>query len=212
MMLEAERAWVVRYARRLVPDGLAVGTGGNLSTRVGALIAITPRGLPYEKLTPGLVCVVDRDGLVVDGKLAPSTELPMHLAAYRTVQAAAAVVHTHSPFATALSTAVDELPAVHYLIAELGGPIRVARYATPGSEELAHEMAEGFRDRRAVILQNHGAITIGENLERAYERAILLEWLCTVYARARMLGDPRTLDGAELARVTELLAGYRQSL
>ncbi|HEX2258747.1 MAG TPA: class II aldolase/adducin family protein [Actinomycetota bacterium] len=210
MLLAAERRLVARFARRLVPDGLAVGTGGNLSARLGDLLAVTPRGLAYEDLVPELVCVVDLKGVVVEGELAPSTELPMHLAAYDTTDALA-VVHAHSPFATSLSAVAAELPAVHYLVAEFGGPVPVAPYATPGTEALARVMAEGFRERRAVILQNHGTIVVGDSLERAYDRAILLEWLCALYARARMLGDPRVLDRMEIAQVANLLGKYRQS-
>ena len=209
MLLTAERELVSGFARRLVPEGLAVGTSGNLSTRAGDFLAITPRGLAYDDLTPEMVCVVDLEGALIEGELAPSTELPLHLAAYRSTEAAA-LVHAHSVFATALSAVALELPAVHYLVAELGGAVPFVPYATPGSEELARNLAEGLSNRHAVILQNHGTVAIGDGLAQAFERAILLEWLCAVYTRARLLGDPRTLDSEEIGRVADLLSGYRQ--
>src|SRR2546423_12971289 len=87
---------------------------------------------------------------------------------------AAAVVHTHSPFATTLGTLIEELPPIHYLISLLGGPVRVAPYATPGSAELADHMAKALEGRSAALLGNHGTITTGDTLAKAYSRALLL--------------------------------------
>ncbi len=210
MLLAEERLRLVELSRRLRPDGLVTGTAGNLSVRSGDRIAVTPSSIAYDELTPASMCVVSLDGRLLDGKLQPTTELPMHLAVYRSTSAAGAV-HTHSPFATAISTVLDELPAVHYLIASLGGPVRVAPYATPGSEEIARAMLEGLEDRHAVILQNHGAIAVGETLDGAYERALLLEWLCALYHRARCIGDPKLLSDEEIEHVARLMADYGRS-
>lgn len=207
--LDDARRDLVSFGRRMGPDGLATLTSGNLSCRVGDLVAVTPRGVDYERTEPGHICIVDLDGRPVDAALGPSTELPMHLTVYRLTHAAA-VVHTHSPLATALGTVVDELPPVHYLVALLGGPVRVAPYATPGSDELAEHMGAGLAGRSAVLLGNHGAITVGDTLEQAYGRAVLLEWLCGVYYRARLMGEPRLLADEEIAKVGRLLEHYLQ--
>ncbi len=204
MILREERELVTRYAKRLRPDGLAVLTAGNVSARAGELIAITPTSLDYDVVTPELVCVVDLAGTVVEGSLPPSTEVPMHLAAYDASQAGA-VVHTHSPFATALSTIVDELPPVHYLLAELGGPVRVAPYATFGTEQLANHVRRALEGRNAVLLANHGTLAVGASVGQAYDRAVLLEWLSTLCYRARLLGEPRLLPDGELERVAARL-------
>ncbi|HYR63884.1 MAG TPA: class II aldolase/adducin family protein, partial [Actinomycetota bacterium] len=103
-----------------------------------------------------------------------------------------------------------ELPPVHYLISLLGGPVRVAPYATPGSAELAAHMAAALDGRSAVLLGNHGTITTGDTLEQAYSRALLLEWMCGVYYRARLLGEPRLLDLEEIAKVGRQLEHYLQ--
>src|SRR5262249_57130501 len=103
---------------------------------------------------------------------------------------AAAIVHTHSPFVVALSTVLDELPAVHYAMADLGGPVRVAPYARFGTTQLAASAAAALAGRSAVILRNHGALTCGPTLERAYERARTLEWLAPVYWYAPLAGAP----------------------
>lgn len=209
MRLRAEREAVVAHARRLAADGLAVGTSGNLSARAGDLVAITPTGVPYDALTPGDVGVVDLDGAPVEGRLRPSSEVPMHLAVYRGTDAGA-VVHTHPLHATALSTLVDELPPIHYLVVLLGGPVRVVPYVPYGTEELARLGVEGLAGRSAVLLANHGATTYGDDLAQAYERSVLLEWLCRLYATARSLGEPRLLDAADLERAREAFGTYGQ--
>ncbi len=205
MLLGPERRLVVRYAKRLRPDGLVVLTAGNISVRSDDLVAITPGSFDYDELTPGRICVIHLDGAVAEARLAPSSEVPMHLAVYRSAPDACAVVHTHAPFASALSTVVDELPALHYLIAELGGPVRVAPYATFGSEELAESVAHALEGRTAALLGNHGTIAFGETLEQAYARTILLEWLSALYLRSSLLGEPRLLAGEELDRVARKL-------
>ena len=148
MVLGRERRLVVEYAKRLRPDGLVVLTAGNISVRSGDLVAITPASFDYDRLTAERICVCHLDGTVAEGRLAPSSELPMHLAVYRAAPEARAVVHTHAAYASALSTVVDELPALHYLIAQLGGPVRVAPYATCGTEELAENVAQALEGRR----------------------------------------------------------------
>jgi len=151
-------------------------------------------------MAPSGICLVRvADGSVTAGHR-PSTETPMHLAVYRAT-GAGAIVHTHSPFVVALSSVLDELPAVHYAMASLGGPVRVAPYARFGTGGLAESALTALADRTAVILANHGALAYGSTLAQAYERAGVLEWLARVYWHARMLGTPRTLDAAALAEV-----------
>lgn len=206
MLLDRERRLVVQYAKRLRPDGLVVLTAGNISVRSGDLVAITPGSYDYDRLTPERICVVHLDGTVADARLTPSSELPMHLAVYRAAPEARAVVHTHAPYASALSTVVDELPALHYLIAQLGGPVRVAPYATFGSEELAENVAHALEGRTAALLGNHGTIAFGETLEQAYSRTVLLEWLSALYLRSSLLGEPRLLAAEEIDLVARKLS------
>ena len=209
MLLFNERAEVARHARRMVADGLVVGTSGNISVRTGDRVAVTPSGLDYEKLAPEMVSVCDLDGNHIECPLEPTSELPMHLAVYRNT-AHRSVVHTHSTAATVVSTLVEELPSVHYLVALFGGPIRVAEYATFGTPELAENMVRALADRTGCILGNHGTITVGEDLARAYSLNVYLEWLCEVWLRATAAGTPRTLPPEEIERVRRKIASYGQ--
>ncbi|MGB6457042.1 MAG: class II aldolase/adducin family protein [Streptosporangiaceae bacterium] len=199
--LREAREQLARYAGRLVADGLAVGAAGNLSVRVGDLIAITPSGIGYDELTPADICVVTLGGDEFEAAETPSSELPMHLAVYAATDARA-VVHTHSAEVVALSATCTELPAVHYAITSLGGPVRVASYVRFGSAGLAGAAVAALAGRHAAILQNHGAICYGATLPAAYDRAVLLEWLARVYRLARGHGDPRILSRAELDEVS----------
>ncbi len=198
--LPDERAEVLAFARRMAADGLVAGTSGNISRRSGSVIAITPRNRDYDTMSVEDVSLVDLDGQRLDDTRPPSTETPMHLAIYRAFDAGA-VVHTHSPFATVIGTVLDELPAIHYLIVTLGGPVRVAPYHVFGSDELGAAAIAAGKDRSAVILGTHGAITWGADLAQAYRRSVTLEWLATLYWRARQLGEPRILGQAELDEV-----------
>jgi L-fuculose-phosphate aldolase len=198
---QADRADLVAFARRMAGDGLALGTSGNLSVCRQDMIAITPSGVPYERMSPADICLVRLDGTPLPG-LRPSTETPMHLAVYRAT-GAGAIVHTHSPFVVALSTVLDELPAVHYAMADLGGIVRVAPYVRFGTPELAQSAVAALAGRSAVILRNHGALTCGPDLARAYSRAATLEWLARVYWHASLAGTPHTLTEAALTEVSD---------
>jgi L-fuculose-phosphate aldolase len=199
--LQAARAQLVSYSGRLIADGLAVGAAGNLSVRVGDVVAITPSGIGYDVLAARDICVVTLGGAEIEAPEQPSSELPMHLAVYAATKAGA-VVHTHSAEVIAVSATRTELPAVHYAITGLGGPVRVAPYTRFGSDGLAGAAVAALAGRQAAILQNHGAICYGRTLRQAYERAQLLEWLARVYRLACSHGEPRILSAGELDEVS----------
>ena len=217
--LDAARAQLVRYSARLLDDGLAVGSAGNMSVRIGDRVAITPSGVSYTEMRPEDICLVGMDGAELQSSETPSSETPMHLAIYAATKAhaetgaqaragaetgagAGAVVHTHSPEVIALSAGRDELPAIHYAITGLGGPVRVAPYVRFGSAGLAASAVTALDGRSAVILRNHGAVTYGRDLTQAYDRALLLEWLARTYRLALSYGEPAILSAAELDEVT----------
>jgi L-fuculose-phosphate aldolase len=195
-----DREQLVSYGIRLLDDGLAVGSAGNMSVRVADTVLITPSGVAYRDMQAADMCVVGLDGARLGGSAEPSSETPMHLAVYASTRAAA-VVHTHSPEVVALSAVCDELPAIHYAIVGLGGPVRVARYTRFGSADLARAAVAALDGRSAAILGSHGAVSYGATLAQAYDRALLLEWLAHVHRLACSRGEPRILTEAELGEV-----------
>ena len=188
---------IAAAARQLAADGLVKGTSGNVSARAGDRVAVTPTGARLADLAPEQVTVVDLGGEVVDGELAPTSEVDLHLGVYGRY-GAGAVVHTHAPMATALSCVLEgELPCVHYQMLLLGGSVRIAPYATFGTPELADGVLDALEGRNAALMANHGALNYATDLETAVENALLLEWGCTVYWRAAAIGAPHVLDEAE---------------
>ncbi|RFU88452.1 class II aldolase/adducin family protein [Streptomyces triticagri] len=207
------RAWdeLVATARRTAADGLVVGTSGNVSVRVGDTVLVTPSGVPYDRLRPADAVGVDLDGHQVLGSLKPTSEVPLHLAIHRSTDAGA-VVHTHAVHATAVSTLVPELPGIHYMAADLGGPVRVAPYALYGSEELAESMLRALQERTGCLLQNHGAVTYGDTLDQAYDRTAQLEWMCRLWLTAASVPGhtPSLLSPSQLNDAGQKLRGYGQ--
>lgn len=187
------RETVADAARRLAHEGLLVGTAGNVSARDGDRIAVTATGVVLGECGSGDVTITGLDGTVVDGPLAPTSELGLHLRVYARTDAAA-VVHTHAPYTTACACVLDELPVLHYQQLALGGTIRVAPYSTFGTDDLAASVIDALAGRQAALMANHGSVTIGATLDKAVENALLLEWLATLHHRATALGEPRVLS------------------
>ena len=209
MTLSAEREMVAAACNRLAAEGLVPGTAGNASMRSGDHVAVTPTGAVLGELEPEQVTVVDLDGQLVDGSLAPTSELSLHLGVYRRHDARA-VVHTHAPMATAIACVLDELPLVHYQMLALGGSIRVAPYATFGSPELAQSVVDALEGKAAALMQSHGAVCVGADVQAAADSTLLLEWACGVYWHARALGEPHVLTDAEVGDVVSAVTerGY----
>ncbi len=212
-MNEAEaRNALVAAARRLEESGLNHNASGNLSVRVDRGVLVTPTGVPARLMEPddGVVLAVDGTPLDTGARL-PTSEWRLHLALYRRSDVGA-VVHTHSPEATAAATIRRPLPAVHYVVARFGGSVLpCAPYATYGSAELAQGVATALgTSGLACLMANHGAVAVGPDLATAAALATDVEWLCGVWRRALQLGTPEVLDDAEIARVRERFRSYGQ--
>jgi len=200
---------IVAVSRALDGAGLMPNKSGNVSCRVPGGFLITPSGVPYGQLDAGQVVDLTADGNAVESGLRPSSEWRMHGAIYAQRPEVAAVVHTHSPRATALSCARLGIPAFHYMIALAGGSIRCMPYATFGTEELARNAVCGLDGRRAVLLANHGVVAVGASLREAHSVAFEVENLALQYLELRAAGlEPVVLDDAELARVIEKFTDY----
>jgi L-fuculose-phosphate aldolase len=211
------RAEVVRTAQLLRARGLAIGTSGNVSARDGSeRIVATPANLDYDELTEADLVVVDATGGPVEGERRATSELPLHLAIYAARPDVAAIVHTHSPLATAFSVVRRPIPATHYVIATLVAPgrdtIAVAEYATFGTPELARNAVAALRNDHAVLLASHGAIAVAGDLATAFARAERIEELAMLAWRAEALGAPTLLLPDELDRVRDQLARFPRQI
>jgi L-fuculose-phosphate aldolase len=192
LLLADEREAVAAASRHLAQKGLVIGTAGNISARKGDLVAVTPTGADLSTVTAEMVTVIDLEGEVVDGDLAPTSEVPLHTGIYAATNALA-ITHAHAMASTALSCCFDELPPLHYSCLGLGGAPRTAAYATFGSEELARNVLEALEGRNAAMMQNHGSVAYGSRMAEAVERLELLEWLAELYWRSSSMGTPHVL-------------------
>jgi len=197
--LNTARQTVADVAKALGRSGLVIHTSGNVSVRLeDGRIAITPNGVPYEQLELDDIAIVGTDGAQQFGSRPPSSETLLHLACYEARDEERAIVHTHSTFATILSTLVDEVPPIHYQMADLGWPIVVGEYATFGSQQLAKHTVEALGDRNVALMKNHGMIALAAGADHALRRATTAEWICEVFYRARLLGRPSLIESDEL--------------
>lgn len=215
LQYEAARRAVLSTARRMLADGLVRLTAGNVSCRIAGteLFAITPSGMPYDSLEPADICILDLEGRIVDARRRPSTESALHRFIYRRRPDVGGVVHTHSLYATAFACTGREIPVISIEVAGLvGEAVRCAPYAPAGTEQLAEVVAETLGSEGvAVLLQNHGAVAVGETLDRAYAAAVAVEEAAHVFLLARQLGEPIILPPEERRRIfLSMRTGYGQ--
>jgi ribulose-5-phosphate 4-epimerase/fuculose-1-phosphate aldolase len=214
---EAVRAGIVAAATRMRREGLVVGTAGNVSARVpgAAQFWITPSGVDYAMLTAESLVCVDLAGRTLAGGMKPSSDIGNHAAIYRARDDVAAVVHTHSPYATVFAVLRREIPALLVEAAGyLGGGVPVMDYLPPARTELGERAARGLGPHRAVLLPNHGVIAVGESAESAVNAAILVEQSARVAYLASLLGEPVPIPPGEVERMHQFLHheyGQRQA-
>ena len=204
----ALRLAVVQTARRMNALGINRGKSGNVSARIDGGFLVTPSALPYDETdAEDIVAVDEQDG--ARGRRKPSSEWRFHRDIYAARNDAAAVVHTHSPFATTLACLDRGIPAFHYMVAVAGGSdIRCAPYATFGTQQLSDFAVQALNGRKACLLAHHGMIAIGESLKKALALAVEVETLAEMYWRALQIGEPRVLDEHEMREVLARFAEY----
>lgn len=205
------RQALIAAARSLRENGLGAGTAGNLSVRVERGYLITPTGVDYEALEPDHIVAMDLRGNPAPGDLKPSSEWRFHQDVYLRRADAGAIVHTHSPWATALACARQDLPAFHYMVAGAGGRrIRCAEYGTFGTQALSERALAALEDRQACLLANHGVLALGAELAAAFKTAQLVEELARQYLLSQLAGAPVLLDDAEMDLNLEKFKDYGQ--
>ncbi len=202
---------VIATARRTETEWLTHGTSGNVSARAPGGFWITPTGIPYARLEPGDLVLLDMDGNAARGTRRPSSEWRIHRDIYAARPEAGAVIHVHPPYATTISCLRKDLPAVHYMIAVAGGStVRCAEYATFGTEELSAHTLAALEGRTACLLANHGLVALGADLAGAFRTALEVERVAELYWRALAAGAPVILDQNEMDRVVERFKDYGQ--
>ena len=200
---------IIEAVRSFTAQGLGVGTSGNLSARTQAGFVITPTGVPYAELEPDLLVEMNLEGETVSGTLKPSSEWRFHCDLYRDRAEAGAIVHVHSPFATALACKRMDIPSFHYMVAIAGGgDIRCAEYATFGTAELSKNVLSAMANRKACLMANHGLLAFDKNVASAFKMAQEVEELSKQYFYSLQLGEPVILDENEMDIVLEKFRSY----
>ncbi len=214
-----EREEVIEYSIKLNTTNLSPLRSGNISVRgiedgVEGFF-ITPSGKKYESLKPEdivfLSLTEEKDFLswFNSGKK-PSSEWRFHQDIYKNKWEAKAIVHAHSPHASAVSTHGKAIPPFHYMIALAGGEdIRCSAYATFGTHELSMNIIKALKDRKACLMSNHGQVAFGENLSKAFELAQEVENICQQYIIALKIGEPKILSLAEMNKILEKVKNYK---
>lgn len=204
----AEKKAVLEAAQKMAQKELVVGTSGNVSIRIGEqngreLMAITPNARYYDTIDVDDIVVADFDGENVEGELKTSIEKLLHIGVYKARRKVNAIVHTHPVFGSAISVTGLEIPAfLDDQITYIGGEIKVAEYALPGTPELVENVLSALGPRNGVLLANHGALSVGRDMREAFTICEMLEKTAKIYVYAMGLGsvNPVPAKAAEVEK------------
>ncbi len=210
-MYEAERQQIIDVGIALDRYRLISLSGGNVSMRIGGHILVTPSGMSYETLVPSDVVVMTPEAKVVEGTRRPSVDTVALLHIFNHMPDVNAVIHTHQPYATAIGLVMDELPGFcTTLVNATLGAVTVAPYSGAATLDMGMRAVENLNGKRAVILRNHGVVTVGPTLKDALYAAVYLEDACRAYCAASAIGTPRCLTPAQLEEAVEVHRHYGQ--
>ena len=190
---QTEKEQVLETARKMLAEGLVVGTAGNVSMRLPPfegkeILAITPHHIYYDLMTPDDIVIIDYEGEPLEGDV-PSVEAMLHIGIYQARKNVKAVIHTHSVYASAFAVAGRNIPAVlDEQVTYLGGEVRLAKYAISGSEELASNVVQALGKNNAVLLPSHGMVGVGRSLREALTVCQLVERTAQIFQLAQSLG------------------------
>ncbi len=214
-MLDRLREIVWKCNLELPKNGLVKMTSGNVSGRDSetGLIVIKPSGYSYEEMQASDMVVVDLDGKVVEGHLAPSVDTGTHLYVYKHRPDVFGIVHTHSPYATSFAALGQCIPTCLTATAMLGGDIPLGGYAPIGGEAIGREIVAKIGTSLAIVMQNHGVFTIGKSPQQATKMAVEVEEIAEITHLAMLRGSPVFLTPQQLAETVDLyqnVYGQRQ--
>ena len=181
---------VLAAAKEMLAKGLVEGTAGNISARQGdGTICVTPSSIDYREMTLEDLVVVDLDGGVVSGEKSPSSELPLHLAAYRAFDDVGSVIHSHPVYATMFAVARQPIPScIDEFTIYVGGDVRVTEYAMSGRPEVGENAVAALEGRGAALIANHGLVAVGPTPDKAMHITALVERSAFIIWGATQLG------------------------
>lgn len=179
-------------------------SAGNISTRTeDGLVAITPSGIKYRGITLEDMSIVDLDGKLIEG-IRPSSETPMHTAIYRSLPNVNSICHTHSTFAITFAMLGEDIPMANLELVVCGAPIPVAPWASPATAKAGEVTVKIFKSRpelKAILLRKHGLVTIGTNLDQAFDTAFNAEVGFQTYHQALQIGKPKPITNQQFAEI-----------
>lgn len=212
MFSEKQREQIIVVGRKLVDYGLTSGTGGNISIYNPETkeVLITPSGFDFYEMGPDDLVTIDLEGNVLskNNNLKPSSEWQMHCILYKEREDITSVVHAHTIYATVLSCLHEPLKPAHYMMAVAGEDVRVAEYATFGTKELADNACKAMKDRKAVLLANHGMLAGDISLNNAFNIIEEVEYCSKIYCIAKSIGNPVILDQKEMKVMAKKFETY----
>ena len=212
---------VIKYAKKLNDTNLSPLRSGNVSVRTDLSgkegFFITPSGVKYNDLQEDKIVFLEMDEKkneqkIVDHGLNPSSEWKFHQDIYINKPNAIAIVHAHSPYATAVSAHGKNIPAFHYMVALAGGnDIKCADYATFGTKQLSKNIIQALNERKGCLMSNHGQVAFGSTLKQAFELAEEVENICHQYIIALKIGNPKILSWAEMNKILDKIKHYKKA-
>lgn len=209
MLLKEQRQRVIRVAQKAQETGLIILTSGNFSLldRETGYACVTPSGMEYSELEPEDIVVLDLEGGTVEGKRRPSIETPMHLQVYKKRDDVYGVCHTHSTFATAWACVDEKFPVIlAELAAMLGGELEKAPFRTMGTPELAEIVASTLKDKNAVLMANHGVLAVGQDIDKAFNHAFIIEEAAKIAFYAKNIGKLNLISSEQSRDLQEWIA------
>ncbi len=195
---------LIKYGLKMLEDSLVKGNWGNLSIRVPQGFIISPSGMNYEDIKSSDIVTLDLEGEILEGLRKPSSEVPMHQEIYKRLKEVNGIVHTHSVYASAFAVCREEVPPIiEDMVQIVGGSIKTAPYALPGTKELAENVIKTLEGRNACLLANHGLIGVGRTIEEAYKVCLIVEKSAQIAYLSRTMGKPCILSDGDVQIMRE---------
>lgn len=205
------KEYLVECGKKMLHSGLTVETWGNISVRnpENGLYYLTPSGMPYDIIRTEDIVVMNRDMEIVEGTCKPTIEYGMHIGIMNAREDVNAVIHTHPVDSQVFACLHEDIPPVIDEAAQLlGGTVKCAKYALPGSDELAANVIEALGDGAACLMANHGAVCVGTDMDTAFRVCTVLEMTAKIYTAAHTIGKPEPIADDKVAFMKDFVANH----